>query len=91
MEAMKGPAVCPRPFVVACRGQCSHVGGEQAYRRSYGPGVGLRLGHAGTRLHVGVQRNGDRGQDADDCNHDHQLDQREAGLATLAGPPLVVD
>jgi len=51
-------------------------------RRSRGKraGVGLGLGDTSTLLHVGVQRDGDRGENADDRHDDEELDQREAAL-----------
>jgi hypothetical protein len=67
------------------------VGGVDADGGREGPGVGLRLGQPGARLDVGVERDRDRGEDADDGDDDHQLDEREAALVTqhLAVPEPV--
>src|SRR2546425_11322813 len=50
------------------------------------------LGDPGPGLHVGVHRDGDGRQDADDRDDDHQLDQGETSFAsegeTLRGPEL---
>src|SRR6185503_7829188 len=56
--------------------------------RGDGPGVGLGLGDARPRLHVGVERHGDRGQDADDRHDDEELDQRETTLTAAAREEL---
>jgi hypothetical protein len=46
----------------------------------------LGLGDPRTCLNVGVERDGDGRQDADDRDDDHQLDQREASLPQLLVP-----
>src|SRR5262249_46676758 len=60
--------------------QRAHVGGVDADGGGEGPGIGLGLGQPRARLDVGVERDGDSGEDADDGYHDHQLDEREAAL-----------
>src|SRR5439155_26759349 len=62
--------------------QGATVRGEDADGRGDGPRVGLRLGDARPRLDVGVERHGDRGENADDRHDDQKLDQCEATLAT---------
>src|SRR6185503_18617915 len=42
--------------------------------------VGVRLGLTGARLEADEVGNRDRGQNADDGNHDHELDEGKAGL-----------
>src|SRR5690606_3849067 len=39
--------------------------------------------HLRTNRVILIRRNRDRGQDADDGHHDHQLDEREAALLLL--------
>src|SRR6266849_10258981 len=69
----------------------AHVGGVDRHRRRERPGVSLGLGDPRARLNVGVERDGDGRQDADDRDDDHQLDEGEASLVryreTLLGPP----
>src|ERR1700730_18048042 len=62
-------------------GERAHVGGVDADGRREGAGISLSLGQARAGLDVGVQRDGDRGEDADDRDDDHQLDEGEAALA----------
>src|ERR1700687_996986 len=62
-------------------GERAHVSGVDADGRREDPGIGLSLGQARTSLDVGIQRNGDRGEDADDRDNDHQLDEGEASWA----------
>jgi hypothetical protein len=58
------------------------VGVVHADGRRHRPCIGLSLGDAGARLNIGVERNGNGGQDADDGHHDHQFDQSEATLVS---------
>ena len=58
----------------------AHMGAVDRRRRRDRPSVGLGLGDPGPRLDVGVERDGDRRQDADDRHDDHQLDEGEASL-----------
>src|SRR5207245_1530492 len=68
-----------------------HVGGVDGDRGREGTRVSLGLGDPRARLNVGVERDGDGRQDADDRDDDHQLDEGEASLVTyrepLLGPP----
>jgi len=73
------------------RRQRPHVSGENAHCRPECPRVGLGLGHAGAGLDVGVERDRDGRENANDGHHDHQLDEREAGLATQTPPPLLMN
>ena len=58
-------------------------------RRRERAGIGLGLGDAGPRLDVGVERDGDGRQDANDRDDDHQLDEGEAPLAPCSeSPPM---
>src|SRR5262249_11860075 len=68
--------------VAQATGQRAGVRRVHDHGRSERAGVGLRLGHASPRLDVGVEREGDGGQNADDGHDDHQLDEREAALVT---------
>ena len=83
---MKGPALWFRPLTAAAVSAVSAAGSVPMWAvymltsRAQGPGVGLRLGDAGAGLDVGVQRDRDGGQDADDGHHDHQFDEGEAAL-----------
>src|ERR1700730_1399340 len=67
-------------------GQRTHMRRVDADLRGKRPRVRLRRCDTRTRLHVGVQRNGDGGQDADDGHHDHELDEREAVLIAQRRP-----
>src|SRR4029077_13630809 len=58
----------------------AHVGAIDRDRRGEGPGVSLSLGDPGASLNVGIERDGDGRQDADDRDDDHQLDEGEASL-----------
>src|SRR5439155_334484 len=73
------------------REACGAAGGHHAHVRTVDrggrgerAGVGLGLGDASALLHVGVQRNGDRGENADDRHDDQELDEREAALTAAA-------
>src|SRR5438094_4411373 len=57
--------------------------------RQEGAGTGLGIGNPRTRLHVGVERNGDGRQDADDRDDDHQLDEGKAALIAHRAASLV--
>ena len=48
--------------------------------------LALGLGDPGASLHVRVERDGNRRQDADDRDDDHQLDEREAPLVAEMTP-----
>ncbi len=65
------------------------MGREHAHRGGERTGVGLRLGDAGARLDVRVQRNRDGRENTDDGHHDHQLDERETALVAQRLPLLV--
>src|SRR5437016_3250238 len=64
----------------AAGGEGTHVGPVD--RDGRGEGGGGRLGLCGDCAlpHVGVQRNGDGGENADDRHDDQKLDQRETAL-----------
>src|SRR5256714_13645264 len=64
----------------AAGGKDAHVGAIDRDSRGERAGVGLGLGDTGALLHVGVQRDGDRRENADDRHDDEELDQREASL-----------
>src|ERR1700687_5101980 len=51
-------------------------------RRGRSGGAGRGRGQTRAAREVGVQRDGDRGEDADDRDDDHQLDEGEAALVT---------
>jgi hypothetical protein len=63
------------------------VSGVDADGRREGPGIGLRLGQARTGLDVGVQRDGDGGEDTDDRDDDHQLDTLYRALRVARPSP----
>ena len=67
-------------------GHATHVGAVDRDGRGERAGVGLGLGDTGALLHVGVQRHGDGGEDADDRHDDQELDQREAALSPQRRP-----
>src|SRR5260370_39234570 len=69
-------------------GERAHVSGVDADGRREGPGIGLGLGQARTGLDVGIQPNGDRGEDADDRDEHHQLDEGEAALLVLTAKAM---
>src|SRR5207302_3694568 len=71
------------------RGHVTHVSAVDRDGRREGPGVGLGLGNPRARLHVGVERDGDGRQDADDRDDDHQLDERETALVATVQTTLV--
>src|SRR4030095_6358139 len=58
-----------------------------ADRRRDGARVGLRLGDTSPRLHGGIERDGDSGENTDDRHNDQKLDKREAALSADHGLP----
>jgi hypothetical protein len=56
------------------------MGGVDADGRREDAGISLSLGQARAGLDVGVERDRDCGEDADDRDDDHQLDEGEASL-----------
>ena len=57
---------------------CAHI--ELTNGAFRGAGEIQSLGHLGADYITLVHRNSDRGEDADDCHDDHELNQREAAL-----------
>src|SRR4029453_13243656 len=55
--------------------------------RRDGARVGLSLGDTSPRLHVGIERDGDSGENTDDRHNDQKLDKREAALSADHGLP----
>src|SRR5262249_48034211 len=74
------------------RGQLSQGGRDNAHvstvnrdGRGERTSVGLSLGDTSALLHVGVQRYGDRGENADDRHDDQKPDEREGPPTTTGG------
>ena len=96
MEFMNGPAQFPCALVTAEVSWLREAGSfpcghHRPDRRGEGPGVGLRLRDAAAGQHVRVERDRDRGQNADDGHDDHQLDECEAALRAGSPPGHALD
>src|SRR4030095_1308529 len=83
MEVMKGPALSFRSFT---GGQGPREGAHVVCVLPDTEGehlqVGLNLLDAGPRLGIGVKRDGDARQHAEDRPHDYELGERDSALGT---------